>query len=57
MVLMLFFLVGILMITAVVAYAGDEVDQLHQMRTVDSSILKHNLFQFLTLMPTILIVI
>lgn len=27
------------------------------MKSVDSSILKHNLFQFLTLMPTVLIVL
>ena len=57
MILMLFILVGVLVITAVVSYAGDEVEMLHEMRGYDSSIFLHNLYQFLTLMPTILIVI
>jgi hypothetical protein len=41
----------------IVQYASDEVEVLHEMKSVDSSILKHNLFQFLTLMPTVLIVL
>ena len=57
MILMLFILVGVLVITAVVSYAGDEMEMLHEMRGYDSSIFLHNLYQFLTLMPTILIVI
>lgn len=44
MILLLFCLVGILAITMIVSYAHDEVEELHSIRTVDSSILKHNLF-------------
>lgn len=55
-IMLLFLLLGILAITLIVQYASDEVEVLHEMKSVDSSILKHNLFQFLTLMPTVLIV-
>ena len=41
----------------IVWYADDEVEVLHSMKNVDSSILKHNIFSFLTLMPTILIML
>ena len=57
MILLLFLLIGIFAITCIVSYAYDEVEVLHEMKTIDSSILKHNMFQFLTLMPTILILI
>lgn len=57
MILLLFLLIGIFAITMIVTYAYDEVEILHELKTVDSSILKHNLYQFLTLMPTILIVL
>ena len=57
MVLALFIFVGICAITAIVTYAGDEIDQLHDMPSVDSSIFMHNLFQFLTLMPTVMILL
>ena len=57
MIALLFLLIGIFAITMIVTYAYDEVEVLHEMKTVDSSLLKHNLFQFLTLMPTILILL
>ncbi len=44
MVLALFIFVGICAITAIVSYAGDEIDQLHDMPSVDSSIFMHNMF-------------
>ena len=44
MILMLFILVGVLVITAVVSYAGDEMEMLHEMRGYDSSIFLHNLY-------------
>ena len=55
MIAQLFVLIGIFAITLIVSYAHDEIEVLHEMKTVDSSLLKHNLFQFLTLMPTVLI--
>lgn len=57
MIMLLFVLLGIFAVTLIVSYAHDEVELLHEMKSVDSSILKHNMFQFLTLMPTVLIVI
>ena len=57
MVVLLFFLLGIFAVTAIVYYASDEVEILHETNSIDSSIFKHNLFQFLTLFPTILIVL
>ena len=57
MIALLFLLIGILAITMIVWYADDEVEVLHSMKNVDSSILKHNIFSFLTLMPTILIML
>ena len=57
MVVLLFFLLGIFAVTAIVYYASDEVEILHETNSIDSSIFRHNLFQFLTLFPTILIVL
>ena len=57
MVLMLFVFVGILAITAIVSYAAEEVEMIHEMKSVDSSILKHTFFHVVTLMPSIMIVI
>ena len=44
MILLLFLLIGIFAITCIVSYAYDEVEVLHEMKTIDSSILKHNMF-------------
>ena len=44
MILLLFLLIGIFAITFIVSYAYDEVEVLHEMKSVDSSLLKHNLF-------------
>jgi len=57
MILLLFVLITIFVVTGIVYYAPEEVDQLHQMEQVDSSILVHNLFRFLTIMPTALMII
>ena len=56
MILLLFLIVGILAITLIVSYAQEEVEELHKMNDVDSSIFKHNLYQLMTLTPTIMIV-
>ena len=48
-------MISIFAITAIVSYAHDEVEMLHEQNQRDTSIFRHNLFQFLTLMPTILV--
>lgn len=57
MILMLFMLVGIFAITMIVYLAGDEVDLLAAERPASMGIFAHNLFQFLTLFPTILVLL
>lgn len=58
MILLLFFLVTVCAITVIVHYAGDEMEQLEEIKgTLDTSIFVHNLFKFLTIMPTVLIVL
>ena len=51
MILLLFILFGILVISAIVFYADEEIDILHEMPDVDSSIFKHELREFFTLIP------
>lgn len=55
MIVMLFMLVGIFAITMIVYFAGDEVDLLMAERPASMGIFAHNMFQFLTLFPTILV--
>ena len=55
LIVLLFLLVGIVAMTAVVHYAGDEIEELQSTKKVDTSLFEHNLFEFLTLMPAILI--
>lgn len=58
MILLLFFIVTVCAITVIVHYAGDEMEQLEEIKgTLDTSIFVHNLFKFLTIMPTVLIVL
>ena len=51
MILLMFILFGILVITVVVWIASDEVEILHEMPEVDSSIFKHELSEWFTLVP------
>ena len=51
MILLMFILFGILVITLVVWIAGDEVEILHELPDVDSSIFKHELSEWFTLGP------
>ena len=51
MILLLFILFGILVITVVVWIAGEEVEILHEMPDIDSSIFKHELSEWFTLVP------
>ena len=51
MIMLLFVLFGILVISAIVWYADEEIDILHEMPDVDSSLFKHELREFFTLIP------
>lgn len=58
MILLLFVIISVIAITGIVHYASDEIEQLNQIKgTMDTSIFVHNLFKFLTIMPTVLIVL
>jgi len=56
MILGLFVIFGIVIITAVVWYAKDEIQILHEAEEIDSSIFKQELNELLVLMPFILAV-
>ena len=43
MIALLFILFGILVISAIVLYADEEIDILHEMPDIDSSLFKHEL--------------
>ena len=51
MILMMFVLFGILMISFIVWMADEEIDILHEMPDIDSSIFKHNISELYTLLP------
>ena len=56
MIMLLFILFGILVISAIVLYADEEIDILHEMPDVDSSLFKHELREFFTLIPFLFMV-
>lgn len=56
MIILLFVLISVIAITAIVSYLSDEVEILQESKELDKSILVHNLFEFLTIMPTVMIV-
>ena len=56
MIILLFVLISVVAITAIVSYASEEVEILQESKELDKSILVHNLFEFLTIMPTVMIV-
>ena len=51
MIALLFILFGILVISAIVLYADEEIDILHEMPDIDSSLFRHELRQFFTFIP------
>lgn len=57
MIILMFVLFGILIISGVVYFAGEEIEILHEMPDIDSSMFRHNISELYTLFPFIFMVL